>query len=158
MSTYVNRATSATGLAPNAVVTRTSTGPALWAGDVAVMEVLLRTENDIAGRSPNITAVAPSNPLPPTLTEVPPCVGPDNGETDATIGPPTYVNWLRRSALLTLPSAMTYTFATPGELGGLVAVSWSSAMTVKEGDSMAPNLTALAPRNPRPLTVTAVPP
>ena len=56
------------------------------AGDVAVIEVPELTVKPVAGVAPKLTAVAPVNPVPVTVTEVPPAVGPAVGEIEVTVG------------------------------------------------------------------------
>ena len=73
---------------PPAVVTVTSTVP-LPAGDVAVIDVAELTVKLVALTAPNFTAVAPVRVVPVMVTNVPPAVGPDVGETDVTVGGPT---------------------------------------------------------------------
>lgn len=74
-------------LVPAGVVTVTSTAPTLVAaGAVAVIEVSLFTVNDDAATGPKSTAVAPVNPLPVTVTVVPPASGPLDGLTPVTTG------------------------------------------------------------------------
>ena len=70
---------------PPAVVTVTSTVP-VPAGDVAVIEVAELTVKLVALVAPNFTAVAPVNPVPVIVTDVPPVVGPAVGEIDVTVG------------------------------------------------------------------------
>jgi hypothetical protein len=64
---------------PSGVVTVTSTVP-VPDGDVAVIEVSEFTAMVVAAADPNLTEVAPVNPLPITLTTVPPVAGPELGE------------------------------------------------------------------------------
>jgi hypothetical protein len=71
---------------PPAVVTVTSTEPALAAGDVAVIEVAEFTVNVVAAVGPNITAVAPVKSVPETVTLVPPPRGPVVGARAVTVG------------------------------------------------------------------------
>jgi hypothetical protein len=84
-------------LVPLGVVTVTSTGPTDSAGEVAVIEVSEFSMNN-ADVPPKSTAVAPVNPLPVIVTEVPPVAGPALGLTEVTVGgeaalaePPTTV-------------------------------------------------------------------
>jgi hypothetical protein len=70
-------------------VTVTSTVPADSAGEVAVIWVPDTTVNVVAERSPNDTAVAPVNPVPVIVTEVPPATGPALGLTPVTVGAAT---------------------------------------------------------------------
>ena len=58
------------------------------AGDVAVIEVAELTVKPVAGVAPKVTAVAPVNPVPVMVTEVPPAVGPAVGEIEVTVGGP----------------------------------------------------------------------
>ena len=71
---------------PAEVVTVTSTEPVDPAGATADSEVAEVTLNEVAAVDPNLTAVAPVKPLPVTVTEVPPLVGPDEGATAVTVG------------------------------------------------------------------------
>jgi hypothetical protein len=50
--------------------------PAAWGGDTAVIEVALLTVKLAAATGPKLTAVAPVNPVPVIVTEVPPPVVP----------------------------------------------------------------------------------
>ena len=70
---------------PVAFVTVTFTVPAAPAGSVAVRDVSLVTVK-LAGALPKSTAVAPVNPVPVTVTDVPPAVGPADGLTPLTVG------------------------------------------------------------------------
>jgi hypothetical protein len=71
---------------PADVVTVTSTAPVDPAGALAVSEVAELTLNEVAATEPNLTAVAPVKPVPVTVTEVPPAVGPEDGLTEVTVG------------------------------------------------------------------------
>jgi hypothetical protein len=67
------------------VVTEIATAPAP-AGAIAVIDVSLSTVKDVAAVEPKSTAVAPVNPDPVIVTEVPPAPGPDPGEKRETVG------------------------------------------------------------------------
>ena len=67
-------------------MTVTSTGPAVPAGDVAVIEVSLLKMNDAAGVEPKLTAVAPVKPVPVIATVSPPVAVPVFGDTTVTAG------------------------------------------------------------------------
>ena len=69
-------------------MTVTSTVPAP-AGEVAVIEVAELTVNVAALAAPNLTAVAPVNPVPVIVTGVPPGAGPEVGAIEVTVGPAT---------------------------------------------------------------------
>jgi hypothetical protein len=62
------------------VVTVTSTVP-IPGGLVATICESELTANQLAGRSPKVTAVAPEKPPPVMVTGVPPVAGPDAGLT-----------------------------------------------------------------------------
>jgi hypothetical protein len=67
-------------------VTLTVTAPALPAGVVAVIDVLLTTTTFVAAVAPNVT-VAPATKFAPVIvTAVPPAVGPLLGLTLLTVG------------------------------------------------------------------------
>ena len=89
-ATYVN---DPPGLeVPDMLLTQTETVPAEWGGLVVVICVSETTVND-AGVPPNVTPVAPVKLLPEIVTEVPPVVGPLEGNTPVTLGiTATYVN------------------------------------------------------------------
>ena len=70
-------------------VTVTSTVPAAWAGDVAVIEVGLTTVNDAAATPPKLTLVAPVKFVPLMVTLVPPALEPVFGLMLVTVGPAT---------------------------------------------------------------------
>ncbi|MEY9227936.1 hypothetical protein ABIF78_000259 [Bradyrhizobium japonicum] len=70
---------------PPGLVTRRSTVP-VPAGDVAVIDVDEWTVTLVAAVAPNVTAVAPVNPVPVTVTTVPPVCGPAVGEIELTVG------------------------------------------------------------------------
>ena len=72
--------------APAAVVTATSTVPAVCAGVTAVMVVALTTVTAVAAVPPMVTAVAPVKLVPVMVTGVPPSVVPLEGAIDVTVG------------------------------------------------------------------------
>ena len=71
---------------PADVVTVTSTAPDDPAGEVMVMEVALLTFRFEPAALPKSTAVAPVKPVPVTVTDVPPVVGPEEGLNEVTVG------------------------------------------------------------------------
>jgi hypothetical protein len=81
----VNRSAADVADVPPGVVTVISTVP-LPAGDVAVIDVAELTVKLVALAAPNFTAVAPVRLVPVMVTDVPPAVGPDVGETLVTVG------------------------------------------------------------------------
>ena len=79
------------GLGTEAVVTITSTSPALCAGLTAEMLVAL-TYVKIAAVPPNVTVMPLAvKPVPVIVTKVVPAVVPVFGETRVTVGPLVYV-------------------------------------------------------------------
>jgi len=71
------------------LVTVTVTAPALPAGVVAVMLVLLTTTTFVAAVLPNVTVAPAAKFVPVIVTEVPPDVDPVPGLTLLTVGTPT---------------------------------------------------------------------
>jgi hypothetical protein len=67
-------------------VTVTVTAPALPAGAVAVIEVLLTTTTLVAAVPPNVTVAPVAKFVPVIVTPVPPAVGPLFGDTLLTVG------------------------------------------------------------------------
>jgi len=72
---------------PLPVVTVTSTEPAAPAGDVASRRVDDSTVTAVAAVVPKDTVAPGTNPVPETVTTVPPAAGPPAGERPVTIGP-----------------------------------------------------------------------
>ena len=68
------------------LVTVTVTAPALLAGVVAVMLVLLRTVTFVAAVLPKVTVAPEAKFVPVIVTEVPPAVEPLLGLTLVTVG------------------------------------------------------------------------
>src|SRR5439155_25949853 len=83
---YVNWSPACAGLVPSGVVTVTSTTPAACAGLVTVIFVSETTTTFVPAAAPKCTEVAPVNPHPVRVTEVPPAVEPKEGETPSTAG------------------------------------------------------------------------
>jgi len=72
---------------PPGVVTTTSKLPAVPAGEVAAQVVADVHVTAVAGLAPNIAVVAPAtNPVPVTVTTLPPPKGPALGLTAVTAG------------------------------------------------------------------------
>jgi hypothetical protein len=82
----VNWSALTAALVPEGTVTKTSTEPAAPAGATAVILVDDDTLKLVAGTVPKSTWVAPLKPVPLTVTDVPPAVGPDVGEMEVTVG------------------------------------------------------------------------
>jgi hypothetical protein len=68
------------------LVTVTVTAPALPAGVVAVMLVLLTTATLVAAALPNVTVAPVAKFVPVIVTAVPPAAGPLFGDTLLTVG------------------------------------------------------------------------
>ena len=66
--------------------TITLTAPAAWAGDVALIEMLLTKVTAVAGVPPKLTVAPVRKPDPAMVTIVPPAVVPDNGESEVIVG------------------------------------------------------------------------
>ena len=74
-------------LGPPAVLTITPTAPAVVrAGVIQVIVVLFTTLREVAAIPPNVTEVAPVNPIPVIVTLVPPVVLPVNCEIPVIFG------------------------------------------------------------------------
>jgi hypothetical protein len=67
-------------------VTVTVTAPAVPAGAVAVIDVLLTTTTLVAAVLPNVTVAPDAKLVPVIVTAVPPAVGPVFGLTLVTVG------------------------------------------------------------------------
>ncbi len=75
-------------LVPAGVVTNTLATPALPAGVVAVIEVVLTTVTAVAAMPPIVTLDVPIKPVPVMVTNCPPASGPEVAVMNATVGTP----------------------------------------------------------------------
>jgi hypothetical protein len=73
-------------LLPPGVVTITLAGPLVPLGTVATMVVSFTTVKFGEAVPPNVTLVAPVNPVPVIVTVLPPVGGPELGLTEVTVG------------------------------------------------------------------------
>src|SRR5262249_47327614 len=73
-------------LCVSALVTVTSTMPAVCAGVVAVIVVLLTTVTPVAAVPPIVTVAPAAKPVPVIVRAVPPLIEPDGGDTLVTAG------------------------------------------------------------------------
>jgi hypothetical protein len=73
-------------LSPLVLVTVTVTAPALAAGVVTVIEVLLTTTTLVAGVDPNLTVAPVAKLVPVIVTAAPPATDPLFGDTLVTVG------------------------------------------------------------------------
>ena len=137
-------------------MTLTSTVPAP-AGEVAVIWVAELTVNPVAAVAPNVTAVAPENPVPVMVTVVPPARGPALGEIEVTTGAATKVNWSAADVADPPPGVVTLTSTVPVPACD-VAVIDVAEFNVKLAAAVAPNVTAVTPVKLVPVIATVVPP
>jgi hypothetical protein len=98
------------------------------------------------------TALAPVKPLPVSVTAVP--TGPLVGAKEARVGAATTVKLV---PLVAVPPGVTTWIGPLVAPAGTVVVIVVSVTTVKVGWLVPLNRTALAPVNPLPVSVTAVP-
>ena len=73
-------------LVPYSVVTIMPTAPALRAGVIQVIVVLLTMLREVAAKPSNVTDVASVKDVPVIVTLVPPSVVPDDGKMPVMIG------------------------------------------------------------------------
>lgn len=121
-------------------------------GTVAVIFVSELTVN-VAVVPLNFTAVAPENPVPLIVTEVP--TGPLFGEKDVIVGPAALVT-VNCVVLVAKPLGVTTLIRPVVAPAGTTAVILTSESTVNVAGVPA-NFTLVAPVNPDPLIVTEVP-
>ena len=81
----MNRSGELAALVPPVPATLTSTVPEP-AGAVAVSRFGEVTVTPVAGAAPKLTVDPESNPVPPTVTTVPPAEAPDDGLIPVTVG------------------------------------------------------------------------
>jgi hypothetical protein len=155
---YVKVSADETALVPPGVVTITFTTPAFPGGDVTVREVALAITTLVAGVEPKETVAPGTNPVPATVTVLPPATNPDAGITPVTVGNASYVNLSAADVALVPPAVVTVTLSCPAAPGGDVAVIELGLSTVTFVPGADPNCTVAPPLNPVPDIVIAVPP
>ena len=82
-----------------------------------VSEVSEATTRLVPAVDPNSTVVAPVNPVPVTVTVVPPANGPKAGEIPVMVGTGTYVNWSAGEVVLVPPGVVTEISTVPVPAG-----------------------------------------
>lgn len=146
---------------PDGDVTTIGTSPAEVAGVFTVRRPSFTTLSAVPAFPPKVTDVALVNPLPVSVTVVPPNEGPPHdGDTDSTRTASAYSNWLYpvSTAGLVPYGVVTVTAARPVACAGAVAVIDMSEFTVTPVAGMPSNETVEAPVKPMPAMRTGVPP
>jgi hypothetical protein len=155
-ATYVN-ADAFDPDCPSAFVTTTVTAPAGRAGVTHVNDVELSRFTDVQDAPPNVTDGVPVNPVPVTVTPVPPVAGPLFGATAVTVGAATYVN--ADAFDPDCPSGfVTTTFAPPGDPAGVVQRKEVELSRASDEHAAPPTEAVGVPVNPVPVTVMIEPP
>ena len=139
------------------LVTVTVTAPAVPAGVVAVMVVLLTTTTFVAAALPKVTVAPVAKFVPVIVTAVPPVVGPLFGLTLVTVGVPTKENPLARLPA-NPPGLVTVTVTGPALPAGVDAVMVVLLTTTTLVAAVPPNVTVAPVAKFVPVIVTAVPP
>src|SRR5262245_2271673 len=123
----------------------TSYVPVACLGATAVQLVLDGQVTAADFAPPNLMIVTPvptANPVPVTVTEVPPAAAPDVGLTAVTVG--TYLKWSVLTSWLVPAGDFTVTSTVPATWAGDTATIFVGLMTLKLALSE-PNLTIVAP-------------
>ena len=154
----MNRPAAVAAFVPPTVVTRTSTVAGVCGGVTALICVALAIVKLAAGTTPNLTEVAPENPVPVMVTVVPPECGPLVGLRPVTAGAATYVNLSVLTAGLVPAGVVTLTSTVPAAWAGLVAKRAISETTLKEEGGGGSEVTAVAPVKEAPAMAITVPP
>ena len=142
---------------PPGDVTVMSTVPADSAGATAVICVAEFTMKLFAAVPPKSTTVAGPKFVPEMTTLVPDVVGPADGDTPVTVGTASYVNWSADEVAEVPPGVVTMKSRVPGTPAGTVVMISVEEIRVKLTE-LPPRETTVAPVNPKPVIVTAVPP
>ena len=98
--------------------------------------------NEVAGVVPKVTAVAPVNPVPVIVTEVPPAVVPDVGETLVNDGAETVYVYV---PVAVSPGVVITMLTVPAIPAGVVAVIDLLLTTVNEVATVPPKVTGVRP-------------
>jgi hypothetical protein len=139
------------------LVTVSVTAPALPAGVVAVIDVLLTTTTLVAAVDPNFTVAPVAKFVPVIVTAVPPATDPLLGDTLVTVGGTTYVYPLAKLPLND-PTLVTVTVTAPALPAGVLAVIDVLLTTTTLVPAAPPNVTVAPEAKLVPVIVTAVPP
>jgi hypothetical protein len=142
-------------LCASGFVTVTFTAPAACAVVVPVIALALMVAT-VSADPPKETVAPLWNPLPLTVTDVPPAVGPLFGVTDATAGAATYVKQLEQLPLW--PSGFVTTALTDPAACAVVVPVMLVALIVDTFTGDPPNDTLEPLWKPVPAIVTAAPP
>jgi hypothetical protein len=128
------------------------------AGDVARHWVLLEHETLVAALGPKLTVVDPeTNPLPLSVTTVPPAAGPEVGEIDVSDGAAGVYEKVA-DPIAGTPPTETVTVTLPAPAGD---VAWHCVLLEQLTlvPALEPKLTVVdTETNPVPFKVTTVPP
>jgi hypothetical protein len=116
-------------LVPTGVVTVTSTVLAP-VGELTVIELDDTTDTPVPGVEPNMTEVAALNPVPVTVTEVPPAGRPATGLTAKTVGTASKVKLSLTEVALVAQGVVTVTSTVAAASAGETAVTWVAEVTV----------------------------
>jgi hypothetical protein len=84
----------------------------------------------LAPVGPKSTVAPATNPVPVTVTVVPPANGPPVGEIPVTVGTGSYVYWSTAEVALVPPGVVTVISTVPAEPGGETAVILVAETTV----------------------------
>ncbi len=143
---------------PPGVVSWTLTAPDTPDFVTALTIVGLVTVKLDAVVDPNLTAVAPMNPVPVIVTVVPPLVVPEVGVSEEMVGVgalKVYVSPVPDVAVP--PAVVTLTLTAPATWG--LVLAWTVVLVLEMiVAAVVPNLTKVAPLKFVPVTVTVVPP
>ncbi len=149
------------GLSPPAATTRTSTVvPKVPGGLFTVSRVpVALLVMDVPVAEPNLTPVVPRNPLPVTVTVVPPAATPADGVMLITTGGGITNLKLLIDVAAVVPSGVaTVTVTVPAACGADTAWIWVADLTTYDLAAVVPKLTCCTVSNPDPVIVTEVPP
>jgi hypothetical protein len=113
----------------------------------------------VPATAPNMTLVEfVTNPVPVTVTVLPPTVAPLGGLTAVTVGSGSYTNTPDAPVTDVPPGVVTATLTEPAGSGGLVTLNDAPVTPVTPVAAVAPNATPAPATKAVPLTVTLVPP
>ena len=152
---YVNWSPATIALVPPVVVTLTSTAPAAWAGEEAMVSWVGELYVTTAEVAPKATVDAAVNPVPVITVEVPPAIGPLVTERLVTVGIGLYI-YAPVPVTVPLVVVMT-TFAAPAEPAGATAVREVPSTATTTLVAAVPPIVTVAPCMWVPTIVTEVP-
>lgn len=141
---------------PPTVVKTTLAAPTVPDGVTAVTEEELTLTSDVATVPPTVTLNVPLKFVPVMVMDVPPAIGPTDGDTKEITGAATYVK--PPVNVSEPPRVVRTTLTAPADFAGVTTVTEVALTLVSDVPAVPPKATPLVFDKLVPVIVTVVPP